>query len=450
MSDIVFNLVFILFFLNITLIHSAFAESKGCSLNGQWFEANGTPVYALKQKGTLITMEENIVHPVCGTFKIEGTSDGHQFSFKFSMSNTKEIFCRTWILFTGSFTSADCTKIGGKMITHLEVLNPPDNELSSAFSWYRNIVKIVSPDPSDTFIITAEPKMPVFKAVAILENHDAIGYLSKMTTINYKAPPFAWNVRIKHSPIPCRLDFDVFLDEVTSNESIFTPNFNLLKTADNQELVDGGIMGGELTLSVEYYKAMRDDKKYIIKGTNPGQAAIERILTDSVTRHIACQESRYKQFEANREGGVGFPVIGLDPKKRPIGGAGIMQLYFPRPRPGQVWSWKENLKAGVKYFNKKMVESKHAHIKETIRLNKERQAMGLPLCPKHAIIPLDEEQLNRETIRRYNCGREYRWEPRDAPNCEGRWIYDLSCKREEKEGYDPIYVDKVLNCNIDD
>jgi hypothetical protein len=270
-----------------------------------------------------------------------------------------------------------------------------------------------------------------------------------MLVMNYEAPPFTWNVRLKHSPIPGVLEFDVLLDEVQTNDPIFTPNFNLLKTAKKNEPVAGGIMGGELTLSVDYYKSVRDEKKYLIKGTNPGQAAIEKILTDRVTRQVACQESRYKQFVADREGGIGFPVVGLNRYKQPIGGVGIMQLYNPSPGPGQTWSWRENLKMALyRYYNKR-IESKHAHLNETIRLNKERRAMGVSLCPKNAITPLNDEQLDRETLRRYNCGREYRWEPRDAPNCEGKWVLDLSCKREHKKGYAVNYVDRVLNCNID-
>jgi hypothetical protein len=431
-----------------TLNTTAFSEAQKCSINGQWFSESSSPMYQLKELDSKITMDEKIVDPTCGDYIINGTTDGPNFDFTFTMSNKEEAYCRTWINVQGTFTSADCTQIKGKMITHFEVLEPPGNEFVTSFSWYRNIVRIISPDPTQTLIITAEPKMPEFNAIATLDKPDGLGYLSRISIIKYEAPPFAWNVRLKHSPIPGKLDFDVVLDEVITNDSLFTPNFNLLKTAKEGELVAGGIMGGELTLSVDYYNAVRDEKKYTIKGTNPGQTAIEKILTDRIMRQIACQESRYKQFVAHREGGVGIPVIGLDPNNKLRGGAGIMQLYDPAPKPGQVWSWRENLKTGLKEYNDKLIESKHAHIKETIRLNKERLEMGLTVCPKNAISPLSQEQLNRETLRRYNCGREYRWEPRNAPNCEGKWVSDLSCKREGKKGYAPDYVERVLNCNI--
>lgn len=428
----------------------ALADNGLCSLNGQWFDTNlqNLPMYKLRQVDSKITRGEEATHPICGEYLIEGITNGKTFHFKLFMSKTDDEYCRTWSEFFGEFSSSECSKIKGNYTFHWE-FNNTHYESTVPFSWYRNIVKIISPDPKTELVITAEPKMPEFKAAAILEKPDPLNYLSRMTTVNYNSPPFAWNLRIKHSPIPGRLNFDVSLDEVTSNNPTFTPNFNLLRTINKHELIDGGIMGGELTLSVDYYKAVHDEKKYIIKGTNPGKTVIEKILTDTVTRQIACQESRYRQFKANREGGVGFPVIGLDDDNEPKGGAGIMQLYKPKPTAAQVWNWQENLKAGLVYFSKKYTESKHAHILETIRLNNERKKKGMPLCPMNAITPLNEEQLNRETLRRYNCGREYRWEPRDAPNCEGKWVIDLSCKREKKKGYDPNYVDKVLNCNID-
>jgi hypothetical protein len=73
--------------------------------------------------------------------------------------------------------------------------------------------------------------------------------------------------------------------------------------------------------------------------------------------------------------------------------------------------------------------------------------MNLPACPVGIPTPLTQEQEDRETLRRYNCGREYRWEPRDAKDCEGKWIIHPTL---DKCGEYPDYgyVDKVLQCKI--
>ena len=169
-----------------------------------------------------------------------------------------------------------------------------------------------------------------------------------------------------------------------------------------------------------------------------------------MSRQIACQESQYKQFKGDREGGIGNPVIGKDELEREVGGIGIMQIYKKKNKttPGEVWNWKLNLNSGLEKINVSHIEAEQIQQKERHRLHQDRLKLGLPDCPLGVPTKLTPEQVQQETIRRYNCGREYRWEPRDAPNCEGKWVHDLSCKREHREGYDPEYVQNVLQCGI--
>ncbi len=303
-------------------------------------------------------------------------------------------------------------------------------------------IKIVEPIEKE-LIITAEPRMPNFKAKVVLDGPFG---LIKM---NPDIPAYTWGIQINHD-LGTDLHIDAYLDNVENDSDIHQPNFNSLKeriTKDGKtSIVDvpGGVVGGQLTLSVDYYRNLHIEKKFsILKGTNPGQAAIEQVLTDKTLRQIACQESRYKQFIAPREGGVGK----LNTKDRSRGGVGIMQLYEPVPTAAEIWNWRENLKGGMELYKEKVAIANNLPAKEFKDLNKERAEMGLPACTK-PLPSLNSEQQEREVLRLYNCGHEYWWQPRNAPNCEGHWVQSLSCEREGKTGYDPEYVNNVLKCDI--
>ncbi len=209
-------------------------------------------------------------------------------------------------------------------------------------------------------------------------------------------------------------------------------------------------------LSILYDNNYYDEKEFVVKGTNPPKAWVLAEL-NPIMQKIACVESRFRNFEARGDGGIGFPLIGTNDEGKRIGGIGIMQIYHPRPKnrppqkelaPKAIWNWRENILAGKLIFNEKESEAKQLHKNERERLNNERMEKGLPMCPEGIPTPLNDEQLKRETLRRYNCGAEYRWEPRDAKDCKGEWVIDPSCIRKNKPGHDPDYVNKALNCKI--
>ncbi len=308
------------------------------------------------------------------------------------------------------------------------------------YTMLRMPIKIVEPVDND-LVITSEPRMPDFNAKVILDNP------LDLKKLNKDIPTYSWSIQIKHD-IGSDMHIDAYLDKVENDNDVHRPNFNLLKeTLKDGSIVDvpGGVVGGELTLSADYYRNLHIEKKYtILKGTNPGQAAIEQVLTDKTLRQIACQESHYKQFIAAREGGIGF----LNTQSGNVrGGVGIMQLYDDKPTTAQAWDWRENLKAGIDLYNKKRIVALQHPYKEFKKLNNERKKLGLPFCTKE-LPPLTQEQLAREILRLYNCGFEYRWEPRDAPNCEGRWIISPSCAITNPKVYDKEYVNNVLKCDI--
>lgn len=301
-------------------------------------------------------------------------------------------------------------------------------------------IKIVEPN-QDELIITSEPRMPSF--IARVESEDPTLLKTKRGDIS----AYTWGIRIKHD-IGSDLHIDARIEDFKSDSEIYRPNFDNLKDIKEDGSIlnlEGGVVGGELTLSIDYYENLHIEKKYtLLKGTNPGQAAIEQVLTDKTLRQIACQESRYKQFKAPREGGIG-PLNTQFGKIR--GGVGIMQLFKDKPTSAQAWNWRENLKAGILLYNTKHDKALKLPITELGRLNEKRKELELPACTK-TLPMLNAEQLARETLRRYNCGREYRWEPIDAPNCEGQWVISPSCAITNPTAYNKEYVNNVLKCDI--
>lgn len=430
--------LYVLFYLT-GITHVSFAGNNTCSLNGQWWDVhsgNQLPIF-LKQDGPKISASHPLRDPMCGPIEINGVSNNISFFFEYTFSKPSEKeMCKRSTYVSGKFNTTNCAIVEGTIETHVVIDNIPHDSITP-FKWYKNIVKITAPDVDKVLIITDEPSMPTFRAEAALERPDDFALLNASEKMKAAEAPFTWSINFQHQLTPARKLFDR-LPEIATYDPSFVPNFNLLE----------GIRGGILTFSVEYYKSMRDQKTYIVKGTNPGKDAIESILNDTISRHVACQESQYQQFVAEREGGIGFPNVGKDQRtNQRIGGVGIMQLY-KKTTATQVWNWKENLIEGLNRLDKFRIEAKNAHIKEQERLNDDREELGLPSCPKGIPTPLEPDQVIRETIRRYNCGVEYRWEPRNAPLCAGHWVVYHSCKGGDDDGADLGYVDKVMKCKI--
>ena len=204
-----------------------------------------------------------------------------------------------------------------------------------------------------------------------------------------------------------------------------------------------GIRGGDLELKVEFIGGPTDIGTWRVNGTNPGKSLINGVLDNRVLQGVACLESGYRQFKSSYNYGQGLPLIG-----GVAGGVGIMQVNNPRPSDEAIWNWRQNIAEGLSIFALKQAEARNLPNAERARLNKERAALGLPACPAGRPADLSPEQLERETIRRYNCGREYRWEPRDAENCFGEWVISPTLLPPCNEQRDQNYVDRVLSCNI--
>jgi len=414
--------IFLIAMFNISL---SFSQTKNCNLSGGWFDddpGGGTGKWNLSQDGSNLTgYWRGMPDQTCGRLLVSGTAGPSGFSFKAAYENQDQDSCKWWIKMDGTFTSSNCTSIQGNWID--------STNYSSEFRWLNNNINfdIIKPNPGTVFTITKEPRMPELKAYARLKRRDEFDLIQ-----SEKPFQFNWNVNIQYNLTPSRIITDD-LPKTTTDNGSYEPKFNLLN----------GVRGGTLDLSVEYDNTLIANSTYPIDGTNPGKNLIEQLLIDDTSQHIACQESSYRQFDAELEAGQGLPLVGRTDQGE-VGGVGIMQIYHPQPSDEAVWNWKQNIVEGLSILNNKRQEARNLYITERTRLNKERQKKGLPICPEGIPSQLNSEQIERESIRRYNCGREYRWEPRDAENCSGQWVI----KPTLCPGADPDYVEKVLNCSI--
>ncbi len=405
--------------------HAAIA-GENCNMNGDWYTLPG-PQTVLHIKQTDASIEGKLDGSVGAcTMLVSGLVANNDVTYEMYMSGEGCTGYRMEV--KGSFND-NCSWIMGSF----RIVG--EGNITGPVMLHRVPINIVSPD-TPNLIITAEPRMPeiTFKAKLLTQMN-----------VNQFIPPFTWKMDFMEKAAGIVLH--VRTDEVMTMENSFTPDFhNMIDVNEekhSERHIETDVMGGELTVKVNYYQNLQGEKKYKFKGTNPGQIEIEKMITDPTLRKIACAESRYKQFRADREGGVGFPEIGGGGVS---GGAGIMQLYSPKPTPEQVWNWRENIKAGMSLYKEKRRQALALPKIELKEVNKKRKLLGLALCK--SLPALDAEQLEKETVRRYNCGAEYKWEPWDAPDCDGKWVSDPYCKTRYPDKYDANYLNNVFNCDI--
>jgi hypothetical protein len=147
---------------------------------------------------------------------------------------------------------------------------------------------------------------------------------------------------------------------------------------------DGKVLGG--TLTVELTSGSERFKRSIyLKGKNPSFAKIDEFVAtlknakgfEKILKH----EARGKNF-INADG---EPVVAFDK------GYGMSQMTNPAPTFLQIWSWKENVNAGLKLYQGKRTEAE-GYLK------------------KKGADSFTEEQLQLETFTRYNGGVYHEWD----------------------------------------
>lgn len=402
-------------------------SSAVCNINGDWYSTSGDMAlwhFTQADNGEVNGTLDGTAN-TCMLSRASGTvSEDGMVSLLFVAQKNNQ--CTDVSLGVAAKFEPNCMSLTGSWTSN--------DHQQGTFTMQRVPVKIYEPGNDKDLVITAEPRMPdvTFKAK-----------LLSQLKVNEGIFPYIWTITFKDN-LPNKQVFTArLLSDFYSFEGLISPRFtDLIDMHDpqNPRAMYGDVMGGKMLVSLSLHENLHDEKTYQLKGTNPGQAEIEKVIADPITRQIACQESRYKHFEALREGGVGLPTVSAC-------GVGIMQLCYPKATPEQAWNWRENIKGGIELYKSKRSMAFYWPYDEQSYVNEKRKEKGLPLCKE--LPPLTEEQLERDTIRLFNCGHEYQWEPWDDPDCQGQWVSDPTCKIDHPDSYDPDYVKNVLTCDVD-
>ena len=217
-------------------------------------------------------------------------------------------------------------------------------------------------------------------------------------------------------------------------------------------------------------------------GENPPRSAILRAFPPSrlglIASKIATAESGMRQFEAAN----GMPMISRS------NDVGLMQLNAPSgavTSPDQVWDWRYNLRRGLEMMADKRrttvlasrgsvnrqpdVRDIVAGYQEAACINFVRWYVGIPVIVPPVVPPLSTEpgsgmlpgepdpdhvalsQLERDSIRRYNGGREYAIalvpDP-DTLSIRGvEWRVDPTRGGIRTHSGDPDYIGHVLRAH---
>jgi hypothetical protein len=203
------------------------------------------------------------------------------------------------------------------------------------------------------------------------------------------------------------------------NRTISHPPINAI-TAQNQlaiafSQICAGDLAVKVTVRVGNNTLAAQSNGLKIVGTNPSLGSLAAAAPNNVTfRKLMRLESGLRQFLA-----PDCPLFSSDN----AGGVGLCQLTSPAPTDDQVWSWKENLKAGVALWNSK--ESNAKAYPEQVRKSTEFQVLvkaynaqraaaaaaaaktagkPAPVTPPIAVTLPDytDEQLRLDTLRGFN------------------------------------------------
>jgi hypothetical protein len=272
----------------------------------------------------------------------------------------------------------------------------------------------LSYDPSGpTFPITEQCEMPNIKVTANLKD----------ITPDPKLPlQYRWAVSLLFTGAKCVHSL---------NRNIKHPDISCVTAVNALAIPFTKVRGGDLTISVAVrvgnVELTAKSAGLQVTGTNPGMGALMAATPDNdAFKKLMRVESRLKQFL-----GPTCPYFSEDD----YGGVGICQITNPSPSEDQVWSWKENLKAGWQFYKDKQSVARRypADVRNSTEFkalvkayNDKRLAQNKAAAAPGGIRPPDvkgpavgatvpelkalivdlpdytEEQLQRDTIRGYN------------------------------------------------
>lgn len=135
-------------------------------------------------------------------------------------------------------------------------------------------------------------------------------------------------------------------------------------------------------------------------GGNRALGRSNHLILDDTAGRLIQQESRFKHV-INKD---------LEPIVAGDRGFGVVQLTNPMPSYSQIWSWKENVDAGIALLRKKRAAAKRDFEKEKP-------------------VSYTDEMLDTETITRWNGGKYHEWD-----QDKKKWVRQKSILCDTKTG----------------
>lgn len=252
-----------------------------------------------------------------------------------------------------------------------------------------------------TFAISEQCAMPAITATATIKN---------ITPDQAVALQYQWNVTLTFKGGSCahaqnRTTAHTPITTVTTKNQLAIP---FTQIRGGELLVKVTVRVGNSTLS-----AQSNGLKVV--GTNPSTSTLAAAAPANTSfRKLMRLESGLRQFLAPE-----CPLFSSDN----LGGVGLCQLTSPAPTDDQVWSWKENLKAGVALWNAKETNAraypeqvrKGSEFKTLVNAyNSQRAATAAAAAKKAGAAPPNTppiavtlpdytaEQLRLDTLRGFN------------------------------------------------
>ena len=198
--------------------------------------------------------------------------------------------------------------------------------------------------------ISSTPSMPVITGIT----PQVLGLDESLDSIQ-----FQWRSHIEHDAQDCRYG---------PNSSYAAPDLTATITGTQQFLPNfsgnygQNKFGGDFTLflkanihgvdlSIDTTQQPNNDDEHV-RGTNPNPGSLWCELPHDVMRKIACQESKWIQFNADA---TGVPNACPNWSSDSQGGAGVLQVTPVDSYSGaqDLWDWTTNVADGVGIFNAK-------------------------------------------------------------------------------------------------
>lgn len=200
-----------------------------------------------------------------------------------------------------------------------------------------------------------------------------------------------WDTKIEYNACGVRDINDTLASVDQPGSADYHPAFPHIR-GGNMTIKATVVRNGETCDSQQFQQAIR--------GINPAVGTIQGALPGQMEIQIACQESHWRQFS----GSPGNPLLRCEPDGRI--GAGVLQQTTPDPTDDAFWNWQEAITEGLNTLAGKAAEAQGYPARVRAR---RRGCPNNTLCNAGAT-DFTADQLERETIQRYNGGAYWQWD----------------------------------------